>query len=541
MTLRHHDTPLATLVVPIHNAAPFLAGTLDQLHAWLARRPEAWELMLVDDGSTDGSSCVLDGFIRSHRGEEITCTRFSSNRGKGFATRAGMARARGAYVLYTDCDLAYPPENLPIILETLRDGADAAIACRVLPQSAYVIRPPFFSYLYTRHLLGRLFNRVCRLLTIPRLLDTQAGLKGFRSEAVRRVLPRLSIDGFSFDVELLRALIDQRAVLREVPVVFRYDSEPSTVRFLADSFRMLRDLLKVRFRSWRGMYARGADPSCPAPALAIHADDFGLSPGVSLAIQFGLTTGCVTSTSLMLGTPHSGESLEWARSHPDLRFGVHLNVTHGRPVLDPDRVPSLVDRHGCFRPLPRFVLRLAAGRVRMRELRDEWDAQIDRIAAAGVRVAHLDSHHHVHLIPGVWSRVAGPLAEARGLPLRVMDGPVWGAGAWPGLKGALLAAASRIAARGRYGALAACHGFGTTLTREPTLPVLRSLLSRLKPGESYELVMHPGLVDRDLVDSGDAYTTGREVELELIVSEEFQAALQQAGLRAERPLAASRP
>src|SRR5262249_32630314 len=158
--------------------------------------------------------------------------------------------------VFTDCDLAYPVENTERIMAQLESGADVAIACRVLPQSTYLISPSFFSYLYTRHLMGRLFNDLCRLLTVPRLLDTQAGLKGFRTETVRPILGRLVMNGFSFDVELLRALIDRGARIVEVPVSFRYDSEPSTVRFVYDSAVMMRDLILIRYRSLRGRYRR---------------------------------------------------------------------------------------------------------------------------------------------------------------------------------------------------------------------------------------------------------------------------------------------
>src|SRR5262249_27430883 len=285
---------------------------------------------------------------------------------------------------------------------------------------------------------------------------------GFRIEAVRPLLGRLIIDGFSFDVELLRALLDRNVRVVEVPVVFRYDSEPSTVRFIADSIEMLRDLIWIRMRSLRGAY-RVDPPGLAPPDIAVRADDFGLSPGVNHAIQLGLESGSLTAASLMMGTPHSAEALAWAAQHPEARLGVHLNVTQGRPVCPPEEVASLVDRSGSFLGLGRFLARFATGRIRLEHVRREWRAQIDRVRAAGVALEHLYSPHHVPLLPGIWDRVAAPLADQEGVSLRTMDGPVHGEGWRPNLKGRALQLASRGAIRRRPRGKPR-HGFGTSLT-----------------------------------------------------------------------------
>src|SRR5262249_28191793 len=155
--------------------------------------------------------------------------RFRENHGKGLAVRVGLYQARGSVSIFTDCDLAYALSNIDTLLARIADGADVVIANRVDPKSSYLMSPSFFSYLFTRHIMGRIFNLISRVMAVPRLLDTQAGLKGFRSDVVKPLLSRLRLDGFSFDVELLRGLIDRGARIDEIPVAFRYDSEPSTV------------------------------------------------------------------------------------------------------------------------------------------------------------------------------------------------------------------------------------------------------------------------------------------------------------------------
>jgi len=529
MSLFHANRPLVTLVLPVYNAESFLERTLRDVHAWIARRPEDWELMIVDDASTDATPAIVERFLTSHPDESIVHVRFTCNRGKGFAIRAGLGLARGAYTIFTDCDLAYPVENAGRILDRLQSGADSAIACRVLPESTYLISPSFFSYLYTRHLMGRFFNLLCRAIVIPRLLDTQAGLKGFRSAVVKPLLGRLVMDGFSFDVELLRGLIDRGATIAEVPVSFRYDSEPSTVRFILDSLLMFRDLVWIRLNSVRRRYIPVPDPADP-PRLTVQADDFGLSPGINRAIEQGLVSGSLSGASILVGAPHAAEALDWAAEHPWFDFAVHLNLTQGAPVLPPSRVPTLVTRTGKFPSLAGLILRLVTGRLRSAEVLSEWRAQLDVARAAGLQVTHLDSHQHVHLLPHLFGSVTMPLALEAGVSVRAMDGPVRGRWRWPDLKGICLSMASRIAFRGGRQTLHGSRGSGTALMKRPTLAVVRGLLSRMKPGRCYELVVHPGVVDEALRASGDHYVEGREREQELLLSQEYRAVLRHAGL-----------
>lgn len=525
--LRTSVAPFGTLVLPVYNAEGFLESTLREVHAWLSRRDEPWELIVVDDASRDATPQIANAFAAAHEGETIRIVRFSANHGKGFAVRVGLDRASGRYAVFTDCDLAYPMTNVDAILARLEAGADAAIASRVAEGSTYLIRPSFFSYLFTRHLMGRLFNAISRAVAVPRLLDTQAGLKGFRSAVVKPLLSRLRLDGFSFDVELLRGLLDRGARVEEVPVAFRYDSEPSTVHFTMDALRMARDLIRVRWRSWRGYYRIES----PLRRVIIHADDYGLAPGVNRAIEQGLGSGSINSASIMLGGEHAALALAWAGSHPEFDFGVHLNVTQGRPLLPAARVPSLVDGAGHFRPLPAFALRFLAGRVALPEVAAEWRAQIGAARAAGVRISHLDSHQHVHLIPSVFRRVAVPLAMEEGVSLRAMDGPIAPAATRPNLKGIALTIATRLSVGHKYRHLVAARGGGIPLRDRATLDALRASLRGARPGETIELVVHPGFEDEGLRASGDSYREGREDERALLASEDTRSWIRLSGFR----------
>jgi dolichyl-phosphate beta-glucosyltransferase len=241
-----------SVVVPVRNGADRLPLHLDTLRAFLHAQTRPTELILVDDQSESAAARLLADF-----GREVgaaTVLRNDSNRGKGFSVARGMLAARGAYRVFTDADLAYPLDEITHLVQELERGSDVAIACRVLPESRYVMSPSFFSYLYTRHVMSRIFNRVVRLALLPGILDTQAGLKGFTARAGELIFPRLTIAGFGFDVELLYIARRHGLKIVQAAVRYRYDDEPSTVRFVADAFEMLEDLVRIRWNDWRGRY-----------------------------------------------------------------------------------------------------------------------------------------------------------------------------------------------------------------------------------------------------------------------------------------------
>ena len=148
--------------------------------------------------------------------------------------------------MFLDADLAYPPGEIDRICRALASGADVAIANRVDRESRYLIQPSFFRYLYTRHLAGRLFNLIARSVLLPGIRDTQAGLKGFTAETADRLFQEWLPLGFSFDLGVLFRARRLGLRIEQVPVTYRYDSEPTTVRFLADTLAVLRDIARIQ-------------------------------------------------------------------------------------------------------------------------------------------------------------------------------------------------------------------------------------------------------------------------------------------------------
>ena len=114
--------------------------------------------------------------------------------------------------------------------------------------------PAYFRYLYTRHLMSRVFNAIVRYTILPGVPDTQAGLKGFTAHAASIIFPRLTIRRFGFDMECLFIARVHGLRITHTAVEFHYDDEPTTVDFFRDALRMLRDIMKVRWNGWRGNY-----------------------------------------------------------------------------------------------------------------------------------------------------------------------------------------------------------------------------------------------------------------------------------------------
>lgn len=244
--------PQLSVVVPVYNGASRLSASLAELYNYLDAQPYSSELVLVDDHSAPETATLLRSFADTT--PNVRLLRNERNSGKGFTVARGLLAAGGRHRVFTDADLAYPASQVGRIVSRLEAGADIAVACRVLPESRYLMSPSFFSYLYTRHIMSRVFNALVRWTLVPGILDTQAGLKGFTAQAVESIFPRLATAGFGFDVEVLRLARRSGFTISQTPVDFRYDNEPTTVHFMRDAVLMIRDLACIRWKDWRGDY-----------------------------------------------------------------------------------------------------------------------------------------------------------------------------------------------------------------------------------------------------------------------------------------------
>jgi dolichyl-phosphate beta-glucosyltransferase len=230
-----------SIVVPCYNEEQRLPRTIEQIQRFLDGKNAPYELILVDDGSADGTRRIMDAAARSHHAVRVEL--LPHNRGKGRALAVGVEAAKGDEILLTDADLSTPIEELDKLQTALDNGAGVAIGSRALRASRVEVSQPIY-----RVLMGKGFNLIVQAVLLPGIWDTQCGFKLFRADVAHRVFAGLTTDGFAYDPEVLYRARKQGVKIAEVPVVWR-NSAPTKVSAVRSSLDMLRHVFRVRFRS----------------------------------------------------------------------------------------------------------------------------------------------------------------------------------------------------------------------------------------------------------------------------------------------------
>ncbi len=229
-----------SVVIPCYNEELRLPRTIEQIERYLGARGDRYELILVDDGSADGTRRVMEE--AATRNKSIRIVVLPVNRGKGRALAEGVKVSRGDYVLVTDADLSTPIEELPKLEAALAGGAGVAIGSRAIKGSRVELSQPIY-----RVLMGKAFNIIVQLVLLPGIWDTQCGFKLFRGDIARDVFEGLTTDGFGYDPEVLYLAKRKGVRIAEVPVVWR-NSAPTKVNAIRSSLDMFRHVLRIRFR-----------------------------------------------------------------------------------------------------------------------------------------------------------------------------------------------------------------------------------------------------------------------------------------------------
>jgi glycosyltransferase involved in cell wall biosynthesis len=248
-------TPLLSVVVPAYNEERRLPRTLETILAYLGRQPYPTELIVADDGSEDDTAALVDRLLDTHPNLHLLRL---DHRGKGYAVRAGALSARGDYVLLCDADLAVPIEEWERLRQRLEAGYDLAIGSRE-GVGARRLGEPWY-----RHVMGRVFNLIVRLVAVGGFQDTQCGFKALRRPVAEDLFRRVRIYAddapvvqgaavTAYDVELLYLAVRRGYRVAEVPVPWMY-GEKSKVDPIRDTLRMLGDILRVRWYALRGQY-----------------------------------------------------------------------------------------------------------------------------------------------------------------------------------------------------------------------------------------------------------------------------------------------
>ena len=239
--------PHLSIIIPSYNEELRLPSTLERIAAYLSTYAHEAEVLVVDDGSEDGTAAVAE----SYRSKILTLRVISNgvNRGKGYSVRHGIEEARGRIALFTDADLSAPIEEAGKLIDGLETN-DVAIGSRAMDRRLITVHESPF-----REFAGIIFNKIVRSILWLPFVDTQCGFKAFRRERCGIIFEQQTIERFGFDPELL--YLARRHGLRAVEIPVRWGHSPATkVSMLHDSIQMFIDIFTIRWNSLVGRYPR---------------------------------------------------------------------------------------------------------------------------------------------------------------------------------------------------------------------------------------------------------------------------------------------
>jgi dolichyl-phosphate beta-glucosyltransferase len=247
------ESPQYSIVIPAYNEDARIESSLKKIITFIAQHNWHAEIIVVDDGSTDGTLEIVERYA-----EVNPCIRMVSNpgnRGKGYSVRNGMLHAKGKLLLFTDADLSSPIEEALKLCDAITQGADVAIGSRWLQAKLQTQRQPLY-----RQLFGRVFNRLLRTMLALPYKDTQCGFKAFTRPAAQAIFPLQQIERWGFDPEVLFLARRFGFKIIEVPVAWAH-REGTRINPLSDGPKMLLEMVTVWWNALTGKYPRGhAEP-----------------------------------------------------------------------------------------------------------------------------------------------------------------------------------------------------------------------------------------------------------------------------------------
>ncbi len=484
-----------SVVLPAYDEAGHIAANVERLVACLESSGRAFEVIVVDDGSTDGTGAAA----RAVGDERVRVLTHERNRGKGRALATGCEAAREDIVVLLDADLEIPPEDVVPLVERLeRAGADVAVGSKY-HRDASLVWP------LGRRLLSRLYHLVTALCFRLPLRDTQTGLKAILRSVAGELVPRLRSRRFAWDLELV--LLAHRAGHPCVtgPVRVTPTDRTSRVGWLG-ALQAGLDTLRIFARD-RGLAAYGPLPQRAArrTRMIVSGDDLGLSASVDEALVRGVAGGGLTSVSVLTtgGTVAEGARALRARA-PEADTGLHLDLLQGRAPW-------------------RYLV------APPREAAADLAAQLAALRGHGIEATHVDAHRHAWCLPWTWRTLCRRMRPAGIDAVRSLRplGSVWTAGLADGLKRlVLLACASLSAGVARGRGLAVPDGWIDA--REAARWAQAGALPAWTRGRTIEVVGHPSVGEQD-VPASEQGTLDRAAETRAVLEPPLAKALAAAG------------
>ena len=240
------DHTYVSLIIPAFNEEARIGKSLENILSFLQPQPYTWEVIIVDDGSSDRTVQLVQQRFGHHPGVRIH--RQGRNLGKGEAVKQGMLLGSGEYLFFSDADLSVPIETLSLFLSYLEKGFPVAIGTRQKPDSVIEIHQPAY-----REIMGKIYTKLTNLILGLQLSDFTCGFKGFTMGAAKEIFVLQRVQNWSFDAEILYLARLKGYGIMEVPVRWRND-QATKVRLWRDIIASFFGLIEIRAHRWAGRY-----------------------------------------------------------------------------------------------------------------------------------------------------------------------------------------------------------------------------------------------------------------------------------------------
>ena len=374
-----------SVVIPCYNEEKVIASNVRKVHAYLQEHFETFEIIVVNDGSSDVTERELSRLAAEL---DIKIIHHPVNQGKGQSVKDGVLASRHEAILFLDADLGISIEELPKFLVEFHNGFDVVIASRFVAGATF-LKP----VLWHRKVMERGF-RLLRKMVLNNwdVQDTQCGFKLFRRGPARRIFDLMTIRRFAFDSEIIFLANKFGSRIKEVPVALQ-NPQTSSVRLTYDPINMFLDLLKIRSNNFSRRYeAARFDPKDYREKLIVAADDFGISDLANQNILRLVEQGKIDRVAVLVHNPIPQADVE-RLLQSRVKLDIHLDR---KDAISADRKL----KEGVLKRGVSFVLNDMRGSKNIQEMRTRWSKQIEKFVEIFHKVPDgANAHEHIHFFP----------------------------------------------------------------------------------------------------------------------------------------------
>ena len=237
-----------SVIIPAYNEEKHIRKTVESIYQYLSGKNLEHEILVVTDGSTDKTDEIVRSMLSTI--PTLQLLNYKLNKGKGFAVRQGMLKARGQYRLFTDADNATSIDHIDKMLPYFQQGYDVVIGSIALKGSIVASG----SEPVWRRLFGKMGNLFIQVMAVPGVHDTQRGFKMVTAKAAQDFFPKMTIDRWGFDIEMLALARKFGYKIKEVPISWKNDPNTASHPHLSAYFQVLTETVKIRWNLITGKY-----------------------------------------------------------------------------------------------------------------------------------------------------------------------------------------------------------------------------------------------------------------------------------------------